>query len=107
MQAPRCGFHVYFTRVSEIRPLHERLGIQTVALAINLSNSETPTVATTTWVSVLALHRYVLRARHSAAPIQLPGPESESATMLSSDRHFTSLTVPATTRCPSWASSCC
>lgn len=30
---PRGGFRGYFARVSEIRPLHEALGIQTIALA--------------------------------------------------------------------------
>jgi SAM-dependent methyltransferase len=30
---PRGGFRGYFARVSEIRPLHEALGIETVALA--------------------------------------------------------------------------
>ena len=30
---PRGGFRGYFARVSEIRPLHEALGIQTVVLA--------------------------------------------------------------------------
>lgn len=30
---PRGGFRGYFARVSEIRPLHEELGIQTIALA--------------------------------------------------------------------------
>ena len=31
--APRGGFRGYFARVSEIRPLHERLGIETLVLA--------------------------------------------------------------------------
>ena len=30
---PRGGFRGYFARVSEIRPLHESLGIETIVLA--------------------------------------------------------------------------